>query len=74
MAEGYTLPVWVAAAARAALLALQGEPFAADQPLELIEPPERRPIPVVAAAPLGRARPWRWPAVSPVPCLTSREV
>ena len=56
MAEAYTLPVWVAAAARAALLALQGEPFAADQPLELIEPPERRAIPVVAAAPLGEGQ------------------
>ena len=53
MAEGYTLPVWVAAAARAALLALQGQPFVADQPLDLVEPAEIRPIPVVAAAPLG---------------------
>ena len=53
MAEGYTLPVWVAAAARAALLALQGQPFAADQPLDLVQPAEIRPVPVVAAAPLG---------------------
>ncbi len=53
MAEGYTLPVWVAAAARAALLALQGTPFSADQPLDLVEPAEVRPVPVVAAAPLG---------------------
>ncbi|MCX5945693.1 MAG: cobalt-precorrin-5B (C(1))-methyltransferase CbiD [Cyanobacteria bacterium] len=53
MTEGYTLPVWVAAAARAALLALQGEPFLADQPLDLVEPAELRPVPVVAAAPLG---------------------
>ena len=50
MAEGYTLPVWVAAAARAALLALQGQPFAADQPLDLVQPAEIRPVPVVAAA------------------------
>ena len=32
---GYTLPVWVAAAAKAALLALRGEPFEAEQQLEL---------------------------------------
>jgi len=53
MAEGYTLPVWVAAAARAALLTLQGQPFGADQPLDLVHPAEIRPVPVVAAAPLG---------------------
>ena len=53
MAEGYTLPVWVAAAARAALLALQGQPFRAEQPLDLVEPAEIRPVPVIAAAPLG---------------------
>jgi len=59
MAEttGYTLPVWVAAAAKAALLALLGEPFAAEQQLEL-EADKAIPvaIPVVAAAPLGPAR------------------
>jgi len=58
-ASGFTLPVWVAAAARAALLALRGEPFSAEQPL-LLDPeaPGDTPvlIPVVAAAPLGGDR------------------
>lgn len=58
-AQGYTLPVWVAAAARAAVLALQGEPFVAEQPLAL-DPdaanPEEVPVAVVAAAPLGDGR------------------
>lgn len=57
--QGYTLPVWVAAAARAATLALQGQPYASEQPLQL-DPlaPEPSPtlIPVVAAAPLGAGR------------------
>ena len=55
----FTLPVWVAAAARAAVVALvQGE-GKADQPLEpaplleLLDPPGRRPVPVEAAARLG---------------------
>ena len=63
MAEttGYTLPVWVAAAAKAALLALRGEPFEAEQQLAL-DPGEAISgaipvaIPVVAAAPLGAGR------------------
>ena len=58
-APGYTLPVWVAAAARAALIALQGQPFAAEQPLwldPLAPEPSPTPIPVVAAAPLGGGR------------------
>ena len=51
---GYTLPVWVCAAARAALQVLTGEPPAAQQPLQL-EPgsPQRQAIAVEAAAPLG---------------------
>ena len=60
MAEsGYTLPVWVAAAARAALGQLRGDPFQSEQPLQL-DPatpglvPEL--VPVVAAAPLGEGR------------------
>jgi cobalt-precorrin-5B (C1)-methyltransferase len=63
MAEttGYTLPVWVAAAAKAAVLALLGKAFAAEQQLDL-EPGETIgsaipvAIPVVAAAPLGPGR------------------
>ncbi len=59
MAEGgYTLPVWVAAAARAALVQLRGEPFQAEQPLWL-EPEGAaapRPVPVVAVGPLGEGR------------------
>ncbi|MFM8525114.1 MAG: cobalt-precorrin-5B (C(1))-methyltransferase CbiD [Cyanobacteriota bacterium] len=57
--QGYTLPVWVAAAARAAVIALQGKPFSAEQPLQLdLQAPEDSPspIPVVAAAPLGEGR------------------
>ena len=60
MAEsGYTLPVWVAAAARAAVVQLRGEPFQAEQPLQL-DPASGgehlEPVPVVAAAPLGEGR------------------
>ena len=56
---GYTLPVWVCAAARAAVQVLGGQAFAADQWLQL--DPERpdqapQPVPVVAAAPLGEGR------------------
>jgi len=63
-ASGYTLPVWVAAAARAALGQLLGEPFAAQQQLWL-DPPdalpvaaqvEPRPVTVEAAALLGPGR------------------
>jgi cobalt-precorrin-5B (C1)-methyltransferase len=57
--SGYTLPVWVAAAARAAVAQLLGEPFQAEQPLQL-DPcsghPGLEPVPVVAAAPLGEGR------------------
>lgn len=64
---GYTLPVWVAAAARAAVAQLRGEPFQPEQPLQLpppespAGPPQAEPaapllIPVVAAAPLAEGR------------------
>lgn len=48
--DGYTLPVWVAAAARSALGALLGEPFVQRPALELLEPPGEVPVPVHAAA------------------------
>lgn len=58
-ARGYTLPVWVAAAARAAVLALRGQPFVAEQPLWLdpaAPDPVEVPIAVLAASPLGPGR------------------
>ncbi|MEB3350975.1 MAG: cobalt-precorrin-5B (C(1))-methyltransferase CbiD [Cyanobacteriota bacterium] len=58
-ARGYTLPVWVAAAARAALTQLRGEPFQAEQLLQLTpSAPDQLPqaVPVLAAAPLGEGR------------------
>jgi cobalt-precorrin-5B (C1)-methyltransferase len=51
--RGYTLPVWVAAAARAALGSLLGEPVAPAVALELLEPPGVGAVPVEAAAFLG---------------------
>ena len=51
--RGYTLPVWVAAAARAALGSLLGEPMAPAVALELLEPPGVGVVPVEAAALLG---------------------
>lgn len=53
--SGYTLPVWVAAAARAALLQLQGEEFCSEQPLQL-DQPQLELVPVQAVAPLGQGR------------------
>ncbi|MFZ0408090.1 MAG: cobalt-precorrin-5B (C(1))-methyltransferase CbiD [Cyanobium sp.] len=56
---GYSLPVWVAAAARAAVGRLRGDPFTAEQPLQLHPSAPDRPaeaVPVVAAAPLGDGR------------------
>ena len=56
---GYTLPVWVCAAAKSAVQVLSGQAFAADQLLQLDpERPEQPPqsVPVVAAAPLGEGR------------------
>ncbi|MBU6250435.1 MAG: cobalt-precorrin-5B (C(1))-methyltransferase [Cyanobacteria bacterium REEB417] len=51
---GYILPVWVCAAARAALQVLRGDPFVADQALQL-DPgqPQTATVPVQAAAPLA---------------------
>jgi cobalt-precorrin-5B (C1)-methyltransferase len=51
--RGFTLPVWLAAAAHGALGALQGEPFSGAADLELLQPPGVVPIPVRAAARLG---------------------
>ncbi|MCT0203327.1 cobalt-precorrin-5B (C(1))-methyltransferase CbiD [Synechococcus sp. CS-602] len=57
--SGFTLPVWVAAAARAAVQALVAGPDQAAGPLdpapllELLDPPGLRPVPVEAAARLG---------------------
>lgn len=59
---GYTLPVWVTAAACAAVQALQraeagpAAAFEGLQTLELLEPPGLRPVPVEAAAPIGPGR------------------
>lgn len=57
--RGYTLPVWVCAAARAAVAQLRGDPFQ-DHQLLLLDPggdPQRlTEVPVVAAAPLGDGR------------------
>ncbi|MEB3266157.1 MAG: cobalt-precorrin-5B (C(1))-methyltransferase CbiD [Cyanobacteriota bacterium] len=50
---GLTLPVWAAAAARAALQLLRGEAFEPQQPLDLLAGGPPRPVPVCAAAPLG---------------------
>jgi cobalt-precorrin-5B (C1)-methyltransferase len=51
--RGYTLPVWLAAAARAALGALRAEPFSAAPELELLGAEGRRAVPVRAAARLA---------------------
>lgn len=51
--RGYTLPVWVAAAARAALGVLGREPFSHVVALELLEPAGVAPVPVEAAAALA---------------------
>ncbi|MCP9927140.1 cobalt-precorrin-5B (C(1))-methyltransferase CbiD [Cyanobium sp. CH-040] len=54
MAEaGFTLPVWTAAAARAALQGLLGERLDPQQPLRLDGEGELQPIPIEAAAPLA---------------------
>jgi cobalt-precorrin-5B (C1)-methyltransferase len=52
---GYTLPVWVAAAARASLAVLRGEACQPAWPLDLLQGdgPPPPPVPVGAAAPLG---------------------
>jgi cobalt-precorrin-5B (C1)-methyltransferase len=51
--RGYTLPVWLAAAARAALGALRGDHFEAIPELELLGAAGRRPVPVRSAARMG---------------------
>jgi len=51
--RGYTLPVWVAAAAKAAAVALLREPAPAAVELALLEPPGAAAVPVEAAALLG---------------------
>ena len=51
--RGYTLPVWVAAAARAAVGVLRGESLGPVVMLELLEPPGSVPVAVEAAAGLG---------------------
>ncbi len=51
--RGYTLPVWVAAAARAAVGVLRGETLGPVVMLELLEPPGAVPVAVEAAAALG---------------------
>jgi cobalt-precorrin-5B (C1)-methyltransferase len=50
---GFILPVWLAAAARAAVQGLLGEPFTATQPLELEPGAAPTAVPVEAAAPLA---------------------
>ena len=51
--RGYTLPVWLAAAACAAVAALRGEAWQAERWLELLEPAGLAPVPVQAAAAIG---------------------
>ncbi|MFO8237897.1 MAG: cobalt-precorrin-5B (C(1))-methyltransferase CbiD [Prochlorococcaceae cyanobacterium] len=50
---GYTLPVWTAAAARAALQELRQEPVAREQPLQLEAGAAPEAIPIEAVAPLA---------------------
>jgi len=50
--RGYTLPVWLALAARAAVAVLQGEPWQAERQLDLLEPLGWTSLPLRAAAPL----------------------
>ena len=51
-ARGYTLPVWLALAARAAVAVLRGEPWEAERQLDLLEPLGWTSLPLRAAAPL----------------------
>ncbi len=50
--RGYTLPVWLALAARAAVAVLRGEPWQAERRLDLLEPLGWTSLPLRAAAPL----------------------
>jgi cobalt-precorrin-5B (C1)-methyltransferase len=51
-ARGFTLPVWLALAARAAVAVLRGEPWEAERRLDLLEPLGWTSLPLKAAAPL----------------------
>ena len=51
-ARGYTLPVWLALAARAAVAVLRSEPWQAERQLDLLEPLGWTSLPLRAAAPL----------------------
>ena len=51
--SGYTLPVWLTAAARAAVGVLLKERFDPQRPIDVLEPPGAVPVPVRAAAALG---------------------
>ena len=51
--SGHTLPVWVTAAAVAAVRQLRGEPFQPEETLELLRPAGRGRLPVEQAALLG---------------------
>ncbi len=53
LSAGWTLPVWMAAAARAAVLSLRGDAVERQQPLQLEPGAEPQPVPVLAAAPLA---------------------
>lgn len=53
LSAGWTLPVWTAAAARAAVLSLRGDAVERQQPLQLEPGAEPQPVPVLAAAPLA---------------------
>ena len=54
--SGLILPVWAAAAARAALLCLRGESVERCQPLQLAAGEAPRPVPIEAVAPLAPDR------------------
>ena len=51
--SGFTLPVWVAVAALAAVRQLCGEAFVSPLPLELVQPRGQRLVPLESAAPLA---------------------
>ena len=51
--SGYTLPVWVAVAAVAAVRQLRGDPLAERVGLELLQPAGQRELPIEAVAPFA---------------------
>ena len=51
--SGYTLPVWVAVAAVAAVRQLRGDPPAERIGLELLQPAGQRELPIEAVAPFA---------------------